>query len=208
MTSPSDFLARPSDDSHAVSVADDSIRFYEDVAPLVNEIGRTMCVALDQGHAVVLVVTETTRGIMEEQLMERGIDVDRARRRGQYVFLDAIETLPKVALNGAPDESRFVGLIGGLVDRLSDEYKRVWMFSELSAAMWVWGNQPGALQLEKLWTAFADTHPVCLCCPFPVEVLSWPIVIDKLQRSVAEQLRILAKDSSMALAIRHGPSRR
>src|SRR5207342_3117627 len=94
-SSPSDRLAQESEKLGPDADAD-SIRFYKEVAPLVNEIGRAMCVALDQGHAVVMIVTETTRDIMEEQLSTRGIDVADAKRRGQYVCLDAIETLPRV----------------------------------------------------------------------------------------------------------------
>jgi hypothetical protein len=37
----------------------------------VHEIGRTMCVALDQGHAAVCVVTPATRDLLENLLRER-----------------------------------------------------------------------------------------------------------------------------------------
>ncbi len=67
-----------------------SLQFYDDVAPLVTELVRAMAVALDQGHAVLCAVSDSTRLILEEQLTKRGIDVSDARTRGQYVHLDAV----------------------------------------------------------------------------------------------------------------------
>ena len=184
-----------------------SLKFFDDVARLVHEIGRTMCVALDQGHAAVCVVTPATRDLLENLLRERGIDVDDMRCRGQYVHLDAAEALDTIAPERkGPDSSRFDATIGVLVDRLAKTYPRVWMYGELAGLMWMGGNRTGAVALEKMWASFADTHPVCLTVAFPLEVLSYPAVADEIHQVVADQIRILAKDSPLALAIRHGPS--
>ena len=187
---------------------DDSVQFYNDLAPLMSEMGRILCIALDQGHAAVCIVSEPTRVAFEDQLNKRGIDVAAVRNQGQYVCLDAAETLPKITTNGGPDPIRFAEVIGRLIDRLSDQYKGVWMYSELAPQMWRAGNQAGGLALEKMWASFADTHPVCLCMAFPVEILSWPIVIEAMQQVVADHLRALAKGSTLALAVRRGPKRR
>jgi hypothetical protein len=183
-----------------------SLKFFDDVARLVHEIGRTMCVALDQGHAAVCVVTPATRELLEGQLRERGIDVDDMQRRGQYVHLDAAEALDVIAPDGeGPDASRFDTTVGVVVNRLANTYPRVWMYGELAGLMWMSGNRTGAIALEKMWASFADTHPVCLTVAFPLEVLSYPGVADAIHKVVADQIRILAKDSPLALAVRHGP---
>jgi hypothetical protein len=184
---------------------DDSVQFYNDLASVMSEMGRILCVALDQGHAAVCIVSEPTRRAFEDQLSKRGIDVAEFRNRHQYVVLDAAETLPKITTNGDPDPILFAEVIGRLIDRLSDQHKGVWMYSELAPQMWRGGNQAGALALEKMWASFADTHPVCLCLAFPVEILSWPIVIEAMQQVVADHLRTLAKGSTLALAVRRGP---
>ncbi len=187
--------------------AADSLQFYDDVQPLVNEMGRTLCVALDQGYAAVCIVSDQTREALEKQLWDRGVDVVAARNRGQYVHLDAAETLSKITLlNGGPDPARFDEVVGDLIHRLVAKYARVWMYGELAALMWVGGNQTGAMQLDKLWTSFAATTPVCLCVAFPMEALSYPAVVEALEQVVADHIRSLAKDSPLALAIRHGPS--
>jgi hypothetical protein len=184
-----------------------SLKFFDDVARLLHEIGRTMCVALDQGHAAVCVVTPATRDLLESQLRERGIDVDEVRRRGQYVHLDAAEALDVIARDGeGPNSSRFDATIGVVVDRLAKTYPRVWMYGELAGLLWMGGDRTGAVALEKMWASFADTHPVCLTVAFPLEVLSYPTVAAAIHQVVADQIRILAKDSPLALAVRHGPS--
>lgn len=183
-----------------------SFQFYDEVAPLVNELGRAMCVALDQGHAVLCAVSDATRLILEEQLTKRGIDVSDARARGQYVYLDGVDVLSEITHKGRPDPVRFHELVGWRVESLVSEYPGVWMYGELAAILWSQGYERGAIELDRLWASFAESEPVVLCVAFPVEALSWPIVIKALQASVAEQIRAIAKGSSIALAIHHGPT--
>jgi hypothetical protein len=182
-----------------------SLQFYNEVAPLVYELGRAMSVALDQGHGAVCVVADATRRALEEELTKRGIDVDAVRSSGQYVYLDAEEALTRICGGGNPSAGRFASVVGTVVDRLSAKYRNVWMYGELAALMWGRGNQAAAIELDKLWAAFSSTHPVCLCVAFPVEALAWPIVIEALREEVANQIRTLAKGSAIALAIRRGP---
>ncbi len=183
-----------------------SLEFYEAVAPLVNELGRAMAVALDQGHAAMLVVTDATRQILEGQLFKRGIEVEAARRRGQYVFLDGLRTLEKCVADGHPDPSRFEEIVGRPIERLVREYPGVWMYGELAAILWTNGHPRGAIETDRLWAAFAEEQPVVLCAAFPVEAMSWPIVVETLQQSVADQIRAMANGSPIALAVHHGPT--
>jgi hypothetical protein len=183
-----------------------SLQFYDAVAPLVNELGRAMAVALDQGHAALLVVTDATRRMLEDQLMKRGIDAAASRRLGQYVYLDGVRTLSKIAIGGDPDPERFHEIVGRPVERLVRQYPGLWMYGELAAIMWTEGHERGALEVDKLWASFAEEQPVVLCVAFPVEAMSWPIVADALQRSVADQVRKMANGSSIALAIHRGPA--
>ncbi len=183
-----------------------SLQFYKAVAPLVNELGRAMAVALDQGHATMLVVTDATRQMLEEQLIKRGIDVGASRRCGQYVFLDGLRTLEKCVADGESDPARFEEIVGRPVERLVREYPGVWLYGELAAILWAEGYPQGALEVDKLWASLAEERPVVLCVAFPVEALTWPIVVDALQQSVADQVRAMAQGSAIALAVHRGPT--
>jgi hypothetical protein len=182
-----------------------SLQFYGEVAPLVGDLGRAMCVALDQGHAVLCAVSDSTRLMLEEQLTKRGIDVSDARTRGQYVYLDGEDVLRQITHNGRPDPARFHDVVEWEVENLVNEYAGVWMYGELAAILWSQGHERGAIELDRLWASVAQSKPVVLCVAFPVEALSWPIVIKSLRAAVAEQIRAIARDSSIALAIHRGP---
>jgi hypothetical protein len=183
-----------------------SLQFYDDVAPLLTELGRAMCVALDQGHAVLCAVSDTTRLLLEEQLTRRGIDVSDARTRGQYVFLEAVDVLSEITRKGRPDRTRFADTVGCEVESLVNEYPGVWMYGELAAIMWMQGHEAGAIEIDRLWASLAETSPVVLCAAFGVEALSWPIVAKALQAEIVEHIRALAKGSPIGLAIHHGPT--
>jgi hypothetical protein len=186
----------------------DSLKFFDDVTPLVEEMARTMGVALDLGHAAICIVTPATRTLLEGQLCDMGIDVEAMQRCGQYVHLDAAETLRQILSDGArPKKERLDTVIGTHVDHLASDYAGVWMFGELAGLLWVRGDHVGALEIEKMWWSFADTHPVCLCVAFPLEALSHFVVVKEIHEVVADQIRTLANNSSLGLAVRHGPAR-
>jgi hypothetical protein len=117
-----------------------------------------------------------------------------------------VRTLSKIAIGGDPDPERFHEIVGRPVERLVRQYPGLWMYGELAAIMWTEGHERGALEVDKLWASFAEEQPVVLCVAFPVEAMSWPIVADALQRSVADQVRKMANGSSIALAIHRGPA--
>ena len=134
------------------------------------------------------------------------MDVSDARARGQYIWLDAVKVLSQITHRGRPDPVRFRDVIGWQVESLVNEYPGVWMYAELAAIMWTQGHQRGAVEIDRLWSSFAESEPVVLCVAFPVEALTWPIVIKELQAEVAEQVRALAKGSPIALATLRGPT--
>ena len=181
-----------------------ALQFYADAGPLLIELGRAMSVALDQGHAAVLAVSRSTRKLLEDQLEKRGIGVDTVRNRGQYVVLDGDETLSRITVNGQPDSRLFDDVVGATAEQLTKAYPGVWMYGELAALLWQRGNEPGALQLDRLWASLAETHPVVLSVAFPVAALSLPMVIE----AIAAQIRTLAQGSSIALAVHRGPKQR
>ena len=59
--------------------AEHVLRFYGTDAVLITEIARAMCVALDQGSAVICIATDAHRQRLEDHLVSRGIDVAAAR---------------------------------------------------------------------------------------------------------------------------------
>jgi hypothetical protein len=178
------------------------VQFYDDDPLLIAEVGRAMCVALDQGSAVLCVATHSHRRLLQDHLQNRGIDVPAAMMADQIVFMDAHGTLAKITRRGMPDVIRFAEVVGAVVDRLAARYPRVWIFGELVALMCANGNHSGAVELERLWTSFADARPVFLHCGYPAQAFSSEQDLAAFRNICEEHCRVLHCQSSLALSVR------
>lgn len=179
--------------------AEHVVQFYETEQALIAEVGRAMCVAIDQGNAVVCVATDAHRRLLEKHLLDRGIDVPAARMAKQIWCLDAAGTLAKIAINGTPDAVRFAEIVGAVVDQAAAQFPRVWIFGELVALMCANGNHSGAVELERLWTSFVDSRPaIFLHCAYPTNAFASPKDRAAFRHICEEHCRVLHSDSSLA----------
>src|SRR5207244_195977 len=67
---------------------------------------------LRAGAEVIAVITEAHRAEVEEGLRSDGLDLDTACAGGQYLALDAAETLALIMADGRPSPARFEEVIG------------------------------------------------------------------------------------------------
>ena len=146
------------------------VQFADPDAVLIAEIGRAMSAALAQGNAVVCIVTATHRRLLERRLNRAGTDLRRARRAQQYVYLDAVESLARVMVDGSPDVVRFAEVIGAPIDRVAARFPQVWIFGDMVALMCAYGNRTGAMRLERLWRSFSKARSVFRYCAYPPNV--------------------------------------
>lgn len=130
----------------------------------IAETGTAMCAALDQGNAVVSIAIGTHRRLLETQLAGRGIDIVETSGRGQYVSLDALETLSKVMIDGSLDVIRFAEVIGAPIDRAAEQYGCVLIFGDLVPPMHAAGKHAGAVELNNLWRSFITSRPIFRDC--------------------------------------------
>ena len=95
--------------------------------------------ALGAGDSAVVIATKAHRDGLAQRLRARGFDLSTARLRGQYVALDAAETLSEFMVDGWPDEGRFTTLMG---DVIADVYKRqVQRQTRVGRALTRWEDQ-------------------------------------------------------------------
>lgn len=146
------------------------VQFADPDAVLIAEIGHAMAVALARGDAVVCIATDAHRRLLESRLNRAGTDLRRARRAQQYVYLDAIESLVRVTVDGSPDVVRFAEVIGAPIDRVAARFPQVWIFGDMVALMCAYGNRAGAIRLERLWRSFNEARSVFRYCAYPPNV--------------------------------------
>jgi len=145
------------------------VQFYDDDAFLVRSVADYIGVALRGGEGAVLIATPAHRDAIEQRLNAAQINVAMAQARGQYIALDAAETLSKFMVCGSPDESLFRGNVVPLICRSGQGSSGVRAFGEMVALLWAQGNSTGAIRLEQLWNDLGKSHEFSLLCAYPMQ---------------------------------------
>ena len=148
------------------------VQFYEADGFLLNSLSGFIGRAIRADDGAVVVATEAHRNGLDELLQANGLDVTTARSRGQYVSLDAAETLSKFMVDGAPEPGRFNEFMGGVIASVTDGRTRISAFGEMVALLWAEGNHAAAIRLEELWNDLQRTHSFSLFCAYPMNGLS------------------------------------
>jgi signal transduction histidine kinase/CheY-like chemotaxis protein len=146
------------------------VQFYETDVFLLESLKGYVSAGLAAGDACIVVATAAHRGALEERLNACGVDVAAAKASGQYVSLDAAETLSKFMLDGRPDPVRFGEVVGGILAQASGvEGHGVRVFGEMVALLWAEGKRDAAIQLEELWNDLQKTRPFALFCAYEMD---------------------------------------
>lgn len=162
----------PNLDWNEFGASDHFVQFYETDAYLVESVSGFLTPALIAGAGAIAIATPDHRKRIEKKLKARGIDVSEAVGRGQYVALDAAETLAKFMDGDSPDPVRFRKVVGEVIARLAEEWPRVRAFGEMVALLWEEGNRDAACRLELLWNDLAKEHSFSLFCAYPLSEFS------------------------------------
>lgn len=85
----------PSSDWSDMSESEHFVQFYETDAFLLDSLGGFISAGLSADEACIVVANNARRKPLEKNLQVHGHDVTAAFARGQYIFLDAAETLAK-----------------------------------------------------------------------------------------------------------------
>ncbi|MFN2514692.1 MAG: ATP-binding protein [Pyrinomonadaceae bacterium] len=144
------------------------VQFYEADGFLLNSLSGFIGTAINSGDAALVVATKAHRDGLDELLQANGLDVTGAKTCGQYVALDAADTLSKFMIDGAPEPGRFNDVIGGVIASVTDDRSRVRAFGEMVAILWAEGNYTAAMRLEELWNDLQKAHSFSLFCAYPM----------------------------------------
>jgi signal transduction histidine kinase len=175
------------------------VQFYAEDEFLLDKLSRFAGTALGAGDSAVVIATKAHRDGLAQQLRARGFDLTTARLRGQYVALDAAETLSEFMVDGWPDEGRFTTLMGDVIARVAsphgNEKPRVAAFGEMVALLWAEGKPEAAIRLEQLWNTLAKTCAFCLYCAYPMSGFNHEEQGKQLLKICAEHSRVIPDES-------------
>jgi PAS domain S-box-containing protein len=144
------------------------VQFYEQDKTLLEAVQGFIGEALTAGTAAVVIATRAHLDVLEGYWCAEGIDLEGARKRGQYVALDAQETLSKLLVDGRPQARCFREIIEPVVARAEARFPRVVAFGEMVALLWQAQRYGAAIQLEMLWNELAREHHFALFCAYPI----------------------------------------
>jgi hypothetical protein len=147
-----------------------AVQFYGNDAELLKTVGVFLGEGLVAGQPAVVIATESHRKAVEGELSARFIDVERARRLGDLVLLDAEETLATFMVDGVPTASVFKKVVGDVIEQTLRGRERtpVRAYGEMVDVLWKQGKTDAAVRLEVLWNDLASTHVFSLLCGYAI----------------------------------------
>lgn len=151
--------------------SDHRVLVYDTKAELVRYAMDFVLPALRTDEAALVVATPVHRALFAEAVDAAGFDVPELRRTGQYVELDAEDTLGAFFIAGRIQPSAFRLVIGDRIRTLTYQFGRVSIYGEMVARLWGRGDTAAALQLEHLWNDLARTHPFRLACAYATRTI-------------------------------------
>ena len=155
-----------------------SVQFYEDDRFLVDTVVDFFAVGLVDGQGAVAIATRDHIAAITQGLHEKGFDVERTRTNGQLTLLDADELLASFMTGVLPDATRFRRAMDGVLGshaRFGDgvrERRPVLAFGEMVDLLCREGNIDGAIRLEELWNALAESYTFSLLCAYSLPTFS------------------------------------
>jgi signal transduction histidine kinase/CheY-like chemotaxis protein len=189
----------PHSDWTHMSESDHFVQFYETDGFLLNSLKGFVGAGLSAGEAVIVVATKEHREGLDELLKASGLDVFTARATGQYVSLDARETLSRFMVDGQPDPSLCFEVIGKIITHAAEGRPRVRIFGEMVALLWAEGNCDAAIRLEELWNNLGKIHPFSLFCAYTMSGFNGEEFVERLGNVCAGHSRVIPAESYTSL---------
>ncbi|HUF75906.1 MAG TPA: response regulator [Longimicrobiales bacterium] len=144
------------------------VQFYETDPFLVACVSRFLRGPLRRGGGAIVIATSEHLAELERSLDLEELSVGAAGRRGQYVGLDAAETLDALLVDGLPDAKRFREVVGTHVAALGSRWSHVCVFGEMAGLLWTQERPEAAQMLQEQWRNMARVHRFALLSGYPV----------------------------------------
>ncbi len=151
---------------------DHVVQFYRDGEELAGQAGGYLAEGIRDGGVAVVIATPEHRLAFEDRMADAGVDLRAAAARGDYVALDAEETLARLVAGGRPDPGCFELVIGSLIAEAAGTGRQVRAYGELVALLWDAGLVAAAVELEELWTVLGSRYPFALWCGYRAEQMT------------------------------------
>jgi PAS domain S-box-containing protein len=182
-----------------MSQSEHFVHFYETDAFLLDSLSDFIGTGLVIGDVCIVLATQTHRENLEERLKATGLDLAAASTRGEYISLDAADTLSKIMVDGLPEPESFTRVIGSTIAQTAKGPRHVRVFGELVALLWADGNHMAAIRLEELWNDLGQLHTFSLFCSYPMHGFSQKAYNAEFADICNRHSRVIPSESYTAL---------
>lgn len=155
-------------DSPVESASDHIVHFYDAESELLDGLADYVGGGFKAGDRVIAIATHAHLAALEERLIGDGHDVGAARARGDYLPLNAAETLSRFMVNGRPHPERFRAAMERVLKPAGAKPRARRAFGEMVAILWAEGNAAAAIELETLWNELIAREKFQLLCAYPM----------------------------------------
>ena len=184
-----------------MSKSEHFVHFYETDAFLLDSLSDFIGTGLAVGDICIVIATQAHRENLEERLKAIGLDLTH----GEYISLDAAETLSKIMVDGLPEPESFTHIIGSTISQAAESHRHVRVFGELVALLWADGNHKAVIRLEELWNDLGLIHTFSLFCGYPTHDFSRGAYIAEFTEICNSHSRVIGAENYTALI---GPDER
>lgn len=143
------------------------VQYYKSDNELLKPLTEFIQAGLIKNEACIIIATKEHIEKLNTRLSEKGIDLLDAYTKGNYITLDARETLDSFMASGMPDARLFHENVGSLVADSFAKGLPIRAYGEMVALLWKAGNKEAVIQLEKLWNELAASNTFSLYCAYP-----------------------------------------
>jgi hypothetical protein len=155
-----------------VEPEDHLVQFYACEDELASIVSQFLAEGVLLADVAIVVATEAHSDAFKAGMAAVGVDIERSRRDGSVIMIDAVDLLSCFMAGGAPDPAAFDRVVGGLVREASGTGRRVRVYGEMVALLWDAGFVAAAIELEMLWNELRRRVPFSLLCGYRTRSLT------------------------------------
>ena len=146
---------------------DHAVQIYGTDEAFLDALEGFVAQGLHQGESAIIIATPEHRTSLARRLESRGLDLEKARARDQYIALDAETTLSEFMRADWPDDGLFARCVDSLIRRARAHGRPVRAFGEMVALLWAQGHSGATVRLEHLWHQLCRERAFPLFCAYP-----------------------------------------
>ena len=149
-----------------VGPRDHVVQFYRSDEELAGQVGGYLAEGSHDDGISIVIATAAHRRALEDRLAASGVDVAVARARGDYLAVDAEETLRLCMAGDGPDAAGFDRMACSLIEEPVRRGRSVRVYGELVDMLWDAGMVTSAVELEEMWVGLRRRLPFGLWCGY------------------------------------------